>query len=556
VMLVLLAHTALSNNFRFGQYYILLLCLLAAALWCLLRDHEYTGGALIGLIFVLKLYSAPFALYFAVRRQWKALAGFAVAVAVGGLVAVMLFGWNDVWFFINTVLARGTDGSVNEFYNPGTASMTGFLRRTLIAEPELNPDPLWNAPAAFFFLRACYTLSVLGTALLALAKAGRDREAQAIAWFVIVLFALAPNQASYHFVMMVAPVALLLAGASRRWSAGLIAGYIALELPLFSWDARLYPRAWLLLALFLYTGWAFLRRLSVRELSFAGIAIVALSAVSTFQRMRTFGTETPQTSRPAIVVPAAIYSSAPASGPSGWIYEAIGSERYVLKKWTNAGIRTFSFDGDAFHPSQSRTGHMVAFELAARGHSQISLLDPDNGKLDLAIGPELNPTEPVLSPDGTMLAFISGGSLYLAAAGTYRSLTTGEISNPAFFPDGRRIVFAKGRPGSRSLESVEISGAGRRTTADLGDCFTPAVSPDGRMLAFACSATGSRHIWLQDLAARHSIQLTHGFCNNDSPAWDSDSRSIVFASDCNRGLGLTTLYRLNVSGMTDVVSTK
>ena len=78
-VLALLAYPALSSNFRLGQYYILILFLLACAAWCLLRGREAAGGVLMGVIFALKLYTAPFAFYFAARRQWKALAGFPAA---------------------------------------------------------------------------------------------------------------------------------------------------------------------------------------------------------------------------------------------------------------------------------------------------------------------------------------------------------------------------------------------------------------------------------------------------------------------------------------------
>src|ERR1700722_16090162 len=71
LVLSLLAYSSLSFNFQLGQYYILILCLLVASFYCLLRRREYLGGALLGLIFALKLYTAPFALY----RQWKALLG-------------------------------------------------------------------------------------------------------------------------------------------------------------------------------------------------------------------------------------------------------------------------------------------------------------------------------------------------------------------------------------------------------------------------------------------------------------------------------------------------
>src|SRR3984885_15383905 len=48
LVLSLLAYSSLSANFQLGQYYILILCLLAASFYCLLHGREYSGGVLLG----------------------------------------------------------------------------------------------------------------------------------------------------------------------------------------------------------------------------------------------------------------------------------------------------------------------------------------------------------------------------------------------------------------------------------------------------------------------------------------------------------------------------
>lgn len=544
LIIILLARAAVAANFRLGQYYILILFLLTAAFWSLLRRRDYLGGALLGAIFALKLYTLPFAFYFAVRRQWKALAGFGGAVAGLWLLAAAVFGWGDIWFFAHTVMARGLDGSVNDPYNPGWASMTGFLRRTLMAEPALNPHPAWNAPAAFFFLRAVYILGVLGVALAALAKWPAEREGRALAWFVMVLFVLSPNEASYHFVLLAVPVAMLLAGAPRLWGAGLLALYIALELPLYRWDAPLFPKAWLMLALFLYTGWPLLRGLRPRTVGAVGLAVVAVSAAAAFARMRVFRLETPQVAHLAILESGGIYSERPSASAGGFVHEIMAGDRFGMRWWNQAGSRTFRFAGDAFHPVGMERSPEIAFELVRDSRSSICLFDPASGGVRVAVEAGLDPTEPALSPDGTKLVFVSAGSLYLEEGGNRRVLAEGAVSNPAFVPGGDRIVCARGRPGARSVQSIPLSGGSAITLVGGGDCFQPAVSPDGRYLAYACSATGGRHLWIRSLESGRASRLTYGFCNNDSPAWERDSRSIVFASDCSRGLGLSALYRL------------
>ena len=53
-------------------------------------------------------------------------------------------------------------------------------------------------------------------------------------------------------------------------------------------------------------------------------------------------------------------------------------------------------------------------------------------------------------------------------------------------------------------------------------------------------------VWVRELSSGKETQLTGGNCNNSSPAWELDSKGIVFASDCGRAFGLPALYRASL----------
>jgi Tol biopolymer transport system component len=76
-----------------------------------------------------------------------------------------------------------------------------------------------------------------------------------------------------------------------------------------------------------------------------------------------------------------------------------------------------------------------------------------------------------------------------------------------------------------------------------GDLREPAVSPSGELLAFTATHYGIRHVWIEEMVTRNSREVTGGACNSYAAAWEPDSRHLVFASDCGRGLGLPRLYR-------------
>ena len=72
----------------------------------------------------------------------------------------------------------------------------------------------------------------------------------------------------------------------------------------------------------------------------------------------------------------------------------------------------------------------------------------------------------------------------------------------------------------------------------------PAVSPDGRWLAYTEREHGNWQLWLLSLERGERRRLTSADCNSISPAWRPDSRSLVYATDCARGVALTTLAGL------------
>jgi Tol biopolymer transport system component len=73
-------------------------------------------------------------------------------------------------------------------------------------------------------------------------------------------------------------------------------------------------------------------------------------------------------------------------------------------------------------------------------------------------------------------------------------------------------------------------------------------SPDGRWVAFESARNGPKQIWLRNIASGAEELLTSGNCNSTSPEWELDSKAIIFASDCGRGIGLPALYRARVGG--------
>jgi len=333
-----------------------------------------------------------------------------------------------------------------------------------VMEPELNPHPFANAPAAYFFLQGFASLAILVSPLLALRQSGNSKRD--FAWFLLVLLLASPNTASYTFLLLLLPIALLLEDAAMPERVFLLAAYILLTLPLprdWSW---LFPKLWLLLALVAVTGRPYWRTLRWQPAIAAAAALLCLAWAAAAIRLGNYRQE-PGRRDPRIAVErGALYSSSPAILRSGVVYQSMGAGHYVLRWSHDHRIDRFRFDGEAFHPVALSPDGPIQFELVAHGGSTFQLLDPATGKVT---------PQPTPVPD-----------------------------DPA-----RRLP-----------------------------------SPDGQWVAFTLLRYGSQQVWLFDGQAARP--LTGGACNSFAPAWEPDSRAVVFASDCDRGLGLPALYRAEV----------
>jgi hypothetical protein len=532
LLIAFAGYLSLDSNFLLGQYYVFLLFLLTIAVWGLVRGREFAGGFLMGVICMLKLYTAPFFLYFAWKRQWRALFGMLTACVGLGTLSVIWFGWDANVYYVTYVFSRASENAILDPYHPATGTFTNLLRRTFIMEPELNPYPLFHAPFAFFLLRPLLTLIILAIPLLAIPRDGVIKKRE-IAWFLIAILLASPNTASYVFIVLLLPIAMLLEGASRRGIVTLVVAYIFICLPLRPAWSWLFPKVWLLVLLYVIAGRGHWRNLRLIP---AGVALVVIATLSVWDAMRhqhSYDHEPGRTFESVASQPSSIYASNPAISSIGMVFESMGAGGYVLN-------RTMAFGGHAFHPAVPASGSPIFFELVANGHSRIMSFDPKTKDLRELTPEAWDATSPAVSLNGDRIAFTSEGKLFVRGEGSPLPFP-GQVESAAWFPDGNHLAFSSNGViyDSRDLQPLITTVAGSQSD--------PAVSPDGKWLAFTTTRRGVRHVWIQNISTKATREITGGNCNSYAPAWEPDSHAIVFASDCDRGLGLPRLYRAPIS---------
>jgi hypothetical protein len=467
-LLLFAGYEPLRSNFLLGQYYVFLLFLLALTVYCLPRLPT-TAGALCGLVFALKLYGAPFILYFAAKRNWRALAGMIGTICAGGVVAVVMFGWHDVGYFLTDILPRAVDGEgIGNPYHPAGSTLMALLRRVFFFEPELNPHPLWNAPEVFFFLRPLLVGAILLFAAVGLANKHREpSETRGFAWFMLATLCVAPNLGTYAFILFFLPILLLTTDATANARIALAAAYIVLAFPVPAALMWAFPKVWIFVGLFLVVGREYWRGLRPGVVLGTVAFVVFAAAVDARRHMVSLRQE-PESRFAQIALgqgPRTVFTSSLAVSRAGIFCEAIIDTRYGLVWLHDNQSEALTFDGEAFHPTAPAPNGPIFFELVSHATSRMMEFDPATR--------QLVPTE-----------------------------------------------YAPGPPSS--------------------------VSPDGKWQIMEITRRRSHQIWLRNTTTGRTELLAGGQCSNTSPIWELDSKALLFASDCQRGIGLGALYRARV----------
>ena len=102
---------------------------------------------------------------------------------------------------------------------------------------------------------------------------------------------------------------------------------------------------------------------------------------------------------------------------------------------------------------------------------------------------------------------------------------------PAFSPDGRRILFTSDRSGSLDLWSLELATGGiRRLTFDATDDWDPQWSPDGKHLLWSSNRGGHFEIWIADPDGTGARQARADGRDAENPTMSADGAWIVYSS--------------------------
>ena len=153
------------------------------------------------------------------------------------------------------------------------------------------------------------------------------------------------------------------------------------------------------------------------------------------------------------------------------------------------------------------------------------------------------------------LAFVSAAgnaksiALVKSSGADFTRLTpfSGSNYDPAWSPDGQKLVFTSERDGNNAeIYVMDWDGANAtRLTSQLGGDYRPAWSPDGQRIAFVSTRDNNSEIYVMNADGSNPVRLTSNTQLDTDPAWSPDGSKIAFSSGRD---GTTRIYVMNADG--------
>ena len=218
IALVVAMSLPLRINFLYGQYYVLLLCLLTFSCWLYVHERRFLAGAITGIASGLKIFPLIFLLYFLRKRDVKAFIGGIAGGIFSACLSIFAFGWELHRTYLLQVLPATLRGEGLDPYNLKAASMSSVLHRLFIYEPQLNLHPAINAPWLFAIAHPLFQMLLIAPALLLVAPGKSSLERIRLEWAAImfVTLAISTSASTYLLTLLILPACFVLAGFTEQ----------------------------------------------------------------------------------------------------------------------------------------------------------------------------------------------------------------------------------------------------------------------------------------------------------------------------------------------------
>lgn len=269
--ITLLSGAGLVNNFFLGQFYLILLLLILFGYLNFIKKNEYSTGIFWGFGAAVKYFPIIYTPILILKKNWKALGALIITFLLINIIALFIFGTGVYVQFFREIFLSHLNGELSSQskYAVHFQSWNSFLRNVFVYDSVENSSPIINSIFLFNFFRFFVYLFFPIVSLLVIYRLRNHEDFIPVSIIVLSLlvFVLSPASASYHILLLVLPIVLLLNLSSEKYpfyslifiSLFILIGFSPFllnkintrELGLFF----IYSRLWLEIILYLISVW-------------------------------------------------------------------------------------------------------------------------------------------------------------------------------------------------------------------------------------------------------------------------------------------------------------
>ncbi len=557
----------LHRNLLYGQLYVLVLLMVVAACWSYLRGLRVLAGTLVAIAAVCKVFPALLLVFFLRRRDWRALAASGVAGAGAIALSVAVFGWQVHRTWLYEILPWTLHGEGLQPYSIN-ASISGVLHRLFLSEPQWNPHPWHDSPLCYALVLPALQMLILAPSILLIRRRASTRNRTLLEWSALLTAALTVSTipASYNFVLMVLPVcmlaSILIERRLYRWLAALVIAYLGIGFPMPSPHnaaglAVLFfvPRLPLMLAVLcgIYALlWDRRARTTTSDwTSYAwAVAMIMLVCVNTRSTLHLERAERTEYAYRLPLQTQGFLNSAPKVAGNGVCYSAFMPTGYHL----------ICQEKDATQADQSPDSPSDDLSFTSGfGHTWVEQASSPRSQI-VELGNSSRPAvedgrQPMLSADGNNLAYVRDdhGRGRLMVRKSFQSTSSTEVAitpsrlnvYEASFLSENEYAFSAAEDG-RAPQIRLTNSTQTNSPSVLPDSRYPAISQDGNWMAYSHLDHGMWNLWLRDQRTGTTRRIADVPCNQIESSWESDSKTLLYSTDCGRSVWFTAVARRRV----------
>ena len=194
------------------------------------------------------------------------------------------------------------------------------------------------------------------------------------------------------------------------------------------------------------------------------------------------------------------------------------------------GLSLFSLLWQLFNPDAAHTRNESVF-LMARDGSSIQCLSATEGRSAPSWGPDGRLLYVAHTENGNEFHVASPAGEILQRVPVPPRITS--VGGVSWFPDGTGLAFA-GRTEepeqSYDICFMKLDGEEPALERIVEDAIQPAFSPDGQRLVFTTHRDGNLELYVMDVDGRNLRNLTRHEGYDAHPFWSPDGSSLCFVS--------------------------